>query len=51
MTANSLTVDALKILKTADKIYLENYTVNFPYPIQELEKIYNIKITELSRTL
>ena len=49
MTQNSLPADALAILKTADKIYLENYTVNFPYPKEELEKNYNIKIQELSR--
>jgi diphthine synthase len=49
MDANSVGADALKILKTCDKIYLENYTVNFPYPIEELEKQYCIKITELAR--
>jgi diphthine synthase len=49
MTQNSLPADALAILKTSDKIYLENYTVNFPYPKEELEKNYNIKIQELSR--
>ncbi len=49
MTQNSISADALEILKTCDKIYLENYTVNFPYPKKELEKIYNIKIQELGR--
>ncbi|MCD4771556.1 diphthine synthase [archaeon] len=49
MTQNSISADALETLKTADKIYLENYTVNFPYPKEELEKNYNIKIQELSR--
>lgn len=49
MNKNSIGADALEILKTCDKIYLENYTVNFPYPIKELEKEYGIKITELSR--
>lgn len=42
--------DALEILKTCDKVYLENYTVNFPYPIPELEKEYDVKIEELNRT-
>jgi len=50
MNKKSIPADALEILKTCDKIYLENYTVNFPYPIPELEKEYNVKITELSRT-
>ena len=50
MDKNSIGADALKILKTCDKIYLENYTVNFPYPLEELEKSHDIKIIELSRT-
>ncbi|MFH0808605.1 MAG: diphthine synthase [archaeon] len=50
MTQNSLTAEALQVLKTTDKIYLENYTVNFPYPKSELESQYNIKIQELDRT-
>ncbi|MFH1521526.1 MAG: diphthine synthase [archaeon] len=49
MNKNSISADALKILKTCDKIYLENYTVNFLYSIQELEKTYNLKIQELDR--
>ena len=32
MTKNSIPADALEKLKQCDKIYLENYTVNFPYP-------------------
>ena len=50
MKKDSITADALKILKTCNKVYLENYTVNFPYEIAELEKSYDIKITELSRS-
>ena len=50
MNQNSLTAEALAILKTADKIYLENYTVNFPYPKSELESQYKIKIEELDRS-
>ena len=41
MTQNSIPADALQALKQADKIYLENYTVNFPYPKEELEKEIN----------
>jgi len=36
MNQNSLTAEAQKILNQADKIYLENYTVNFPYKIEDL---------------
>lgn len=49
MNKNSIGADALKILKSCDKIYLENYTVNFPYPLKELEEQYGVKITELAR--
>ena len=50
MNENSISADALKILKSCDKIYLENYTVNFPYPIKKLEEIFKLEITELNRT-
>ena len=50
MNKNSIPADALEILKSCDKIYLENYTVNFPYSLEELEESYKIKITELERT-
>ena len=49
MSKYSISADALEILKSCDKIYLENYTVNFPYNIKELESQYKIKITELNR--
>jgi len=49
MNKNSIGADALEILKTCDKVYLENYTINFPYSIKELEKSYRIKITKLDR--
>ncbi|MBU3924265.1 MAG: diphthine synthase [Nanoarchaeota archaeon] len=43
MTENSLTAETLEILKQADKIYLENYTINFPYDIKNLlPNIYNL---------
>ncbi len=33
---NSISADAVEILKKCDKIYLENYTVKFPYLLKEL---------------
>jgi diphthine synthase len=45
MNENSLTAEALETIKSSDKIYLENYTVNFPYKIEDLK----INVTELSR--
>jgi len=49
MNKNSISADALEILKSCNKIYLENYTVNFPYPTSELENEYKVKIEELTR--
>jgi diphthine synthase len=45
----SITLESLEIIKKADKIYLENYTVNFPYKIEDLEKELKIKIIQLNR--
>ena len=52
MDKNSIPADALEILKTCDKIYLENYTVDFPYQIKDLKKAISHKpqaISTLSR--
>jgi diphthine synthase len=49
MTKTSISADALITLEQCNKIYLENYTVNFPYPKEELERAYNVKIQELDR--
>jgi len=49
MTKTSISADALIALKECDKVYLENYTVNFPYSKEELERAYNVKIMELDR--
>jgi diphthamide biosynthesis methyltransferase len=49
MNRKSISADALETLKSCDKVYLENYTVNFPYPISELEELFEVKIIELAR--
>jgi diphthamide biosynthesis methyltransferase len=36
MNENSLTAEAQEAINQSDKIYLENYTVNFPYDINKL---------------
>ena len=38
MNERSISLEALEILKDAYKVYLENYTVDFPYSKEELEK-------------
>lgn len=50
MNKKSIGADALEILQSCDKVYLENYTVNFPYAMEELEKEYGVKIEELERS-
>ena len=45
----SLSLEGLRKLKECSKIYLENYTVNFPYSKEELEKSLGIKVSELNR--
>lgn len=46
---NSIGADALEKLKVCDEVYLENYTVNFPYGLEELESSLNVKIKKLNR--
>ena len=45
----SMSLEALEILKECEKIYLEGYTINFPYSVKEIEKILGIKIEKLNR--
>tara|TARA_Y100000310_G_scaffold338641_1_gene428858 strand:+ start:9464 stop:10306 length:843 start_codon:yes stop_codon:yes gene_type:complete len=41
LNENSITAEALQAIQKSDKIYLENYTVDFPYSIKDLEKSIN----------
>ncbi len=47
---DSISVAALEALKKCDLIYLENYTVDFPYTIEELRESLDLKIEELDRS-
>lgn len=49
LNENSLTQEALQAIKKSKKVYLENYTVDFPYPKKILEKNISKKIEELNR--
>jgi len=51
LEVHSISAAALEILKTCDKVYLESYTVNFPYEFQELENSLKIPIKKLGRGL
>jgi len=48
LNADSLTREAEKILKKCEKIYLENYTIDFPYDMKKLHEITG-KSIELGR--
>ena len=41
--------EAFKAISTADKVYLENYTIEFPYDIKDLESQFNKKIIPADR--
>ena len=49
LNAHSISKEGINILKTCKKIYLENYTVDFPYPINELDDIIQKKIISADR--
>jgi len=46
---NSISAEALKICEKSDKIYLESYTVDFPYDTKKLEEVVGKKIEVLKR--
>ncbi|MFZ5955870.1 MAG: diphthine synthase [Nanoarchaeota archaeon] len=45
----SISLEALEAIGKCDQIYLENYTVDFPYNSDELEKVLKKKIIKLNR--
>lgn len=45
----SISLEALEVVKKCDKVYLESYTISFPYKLEELEKVIGKKITALNR--
>jgi len=49
LTTEDISLKAKKICENADKVYLESYTVDFPYSIEDLEKIVDAKIEPLER--
>ena len=49
LNAYGISKEGLDIVKKCKKIYLENYTVDFPYPLAELEDIIQKKIISADR--
>ncbi len=51
LNSRSLSLEALEACKKSSRIYLENYTVEFPYSFEELEQVIGKKLIPLTRTL
>jgi len=49
LNAHSISKEGMNLLKTCKKIYLENYTVDFSYPLTELEDVIQKKIISADR--
>jgi diphthine synthase len=51
LNEKSISTEGLKAIKKCKKIYLENYTVSFPYSIEKLEKNIGKKMISANREL
>ena len=49
LNEKGLSFEGIEAIEKCEKIYLENYTVSFPYPVEELEKIAGNKIINVGR--
>lgn len=49
LNQGGISQEGLDIIKKCKKIYLENYTVEFPYSVKELEEVIEKKITVVDR--
>lgn len=49
LNPRGISKQGLDIVKKCKRIYLENYTVDFPYPVHELEDILGKKIVQADR--
>jgi len=50
LNERAISKQGLDVIKKCKKIYLENYTVEFPYSVKKLEKVICKKIIEIGRT-
>jgi diphthine synthase len=51
LNERGISLEGIEAIEKCKKTYLENYTVDFPYPIEELEKIIGKKIIPANREL
>jgi diphthine methyl ester synthase len=49
LNENSISSEALDAIKQSKKLYLESYTVDFPYKLEDLEKTIKKKIIPMNR--
>ncbi len=49
LNENSISLEGLETIKKCRRIYLDNYTVKFPYPVKALEKVIGKSIIEADR--
>ena len=49
LNEKGISLEGIEIIKKCNKIYLENYTVDFPYSVKTLEKVIGKKIISLAR--
>lgn len=49
LNEKGISVEGLEAVKKCKKIYLESYTVEFPYSVNKLEKVVGKKIVKLNR--
>ena len=49
LNEKGISKEGLEAVKKCKKIYLESYTVDFPYSMKDLEKVFKKKVIILSR--
>jgi len=49
LNEKSISLEGIEAIEKCEKVYLENYTVEFPYSVQELEKVIGKKILNADR--
>ena len=51
LNEQGMSVEAIEAIKKCEKIFLETYTVDFPYNINKLEKVIGKKIIKVDRKI
>ncbi len=49
LNEKGITLEGINAIENCEKVYLENYTVDFPYDIKKLEKVIKKKISPVER--